>query len=118
MLKTVKDPCYNFIDLEDFAVRIIDTPQFQRLRFLRQLGVVFMVYPSSNHTRFEHSLGVYHLTKLSLEHLYTLIPSVLTEQVQKIVKIAALVHDIGHGPFSHLFEQIIERNDIKFDGRH
>ncbi|KAH0576505.1 DGTP triphosphohydrolase [Spironucleus salmonicida] len=116
-LKEVKDPVYNSIQLEDFAYKIIKTPQFQRLRHLRQNGMAYLVYPSANHTRFEHSLGVYHLTKIALDHLNAQLPESLSDRVTKIVKTAALVHDIGHGPFSHLFEQILHKNNIKLDGK-
>ncbi|KAH0576495.1 DGTP triphosphohydrolase [Spironucleus salmonicida] len=116
-MKQFRDPIYNSIEIENYAIFIINSPEFQRLRHLRQLGVVYLVYPSANHTRFEHSLGVYHLTKIALDHLNAQLPESLSDRVTKIVKTAALVHDIGHGPFSHLFEQILHKNNIKLDGK-
>lgn len=102
-MKIVRDPIHGHIHLDSLAVRIIDTPQFQRLRRIRQLGLSNLVYPGANHTRFEHSLGTYHLT-CQLTHL------IKDPQVQKEVQIAALLHDIGHGPLSHTTEELIQHH--------
>jgi putative nucleotidyltransferase with HDIG domain len=96
----VKDPVHGLIELTPLALSVIDTPEFQRLRGLRQLGNVHYVYPGANHTRFEHSLGVYHLATLLCRHLQ--LPAAATEAIT----IAALLHDVGHGPFSHLYEEV------------
>ncbi len=67
--KTIRDPLWNTIHLDATAVRIVDTPEFQRLRYIRQLGLAHLVYPGATHTRFDHALGVYHLTSVALRHL-------------------------------------------------
>jgi len=85
--EVVRDPLWNNIRLEPEALAIIDTPAFQRLRYVRQLGHAFLVYPGATHTRFEHALGAYHLACR------------VTKELE--VQVAALLHDIGHYPFSH-----------------
>jgi HD superfamily phosphohydrolase len=100
-MKVVRDPIHGSIELDDLALALIDTPQVQRLRRIRQLGLSHLVYPGANHTRFEHSLGTYHLTCELLEHIDYPDPQAL--------KAAALLHDIGHGPFSHVTEELIHR---------
>src|SRR6266545_6361970 len=89
--EVVRDPLWNNIRLEPEALAIIDTPAFQRLRYVRQLGHAFLVYPGATHTRFEHALGAYHLAGRA------------TKDVE--VQLAALLHDIGHYPFSHALEE-------------
>lgn len=94
-MKTIRDPIHGQIRLNETIIKIIDTPQFQRLRRIKQLGFANLVYPGANHTRFEHSLGVMHITSL------------LTDDVETII--AALLHDIGHTPFSHGSERIVKK---------
>jgi uncharacterized protein len=89
--EVVRDPLWNNIRLEPEALAIIDTPAFQRLRYVRQLGHAFLVYPGATHTRFEHALGAYHLACRATKDLE--------------VQLAALLHDIGHYPFSHALEE-------------
>ena len=89
--EVVRDPLWNNIRLEPEALAIIDTPAFQRLRYVRQLGHAFLVYPGATHTRFEHALGTYHLACR------------VTKEPE--VQLAALLHDIGHYPFSHALEE-------------
>jgi len=89
--EVVRDPLWNNIRLEPEALAIIDTPAFQRLRYVRQLGHAFLVYPGATHTRFEHALGAYHLAGR------------VTRELE--VHLAALLHDIGHYPFSHALEE-------------
>jgi HD superfamily phosphohydrolase len=103
----VRDPLWNNIPLDDLALRLIDTPAFQRLRYVRQLGLAHLVYPGATHTRFEHALGTYHLCNRSLELLGRRgeLESVAEEELA-IVRAAALLHDIGHYPFSHALEEI------------
>ena len=67
--RVIRDPLWNTIRLDPTAVRIIDTAAFQRLRYIRQLGLAHLVYPGATHTRFDHALGVYHLTRASLRYL-------------------------------------------------
>jgi len=100
-MKVIRDPIHDYIELDDLALALIETPQVQRLRRIRQLGFSNLVYPGANHTRFEHSLGVYHLAK----HLVKQVD----EQQRNELLAAALLHDIGHGPFSHATEELILR---------
>ena len=98
-------PIHGFITLSQRMLSIVDTPEFTRLHNLRQLGVAYIVYPSANHTRFEHSLGVAHLAKLLIKNLQTNQPELCINDNQvELVQIAGLIHDLGHGPFSHLWE--------------
>lgn len=100
-MKVVRDPLHGYIELDELAQAIIDTPQMQRLRRIRQLGLSHLVYPGANHTRFEHSLGTYHLTCQMLDKI--------DPQDHGAIKAAALLHDVGHGPFSHVTEELIRR---------
>uniref|UniRef100_A0A672LGU9 Deoxynucleoside triphosphate triphosphohydrolase SAMHD1-like n=1 Tax=Sinocyclocheilus grahami TaxID=75366 RepID=A0A672LGU9_SINGR len=105
VLQTFNDPIHGQIELHPLLVKIIDTPQFQRLRYIKQLGTKYLVYPGATHTRFEHSLGVAHLAGCLLKTLHENQPELnITKQDFLCVQIAALCHDMGHGPFSHLFD--------------
>jgi len=107
--KTVQCPLHGFITLSPIMHKIVDTPEFKRLHNLRQLGVSYMVYPSANHTRFEHSLGVSHLAKLLITSLQQKQPNLnITDKDVELVQIAGLIHDIGHGPFSHLYDDLLK----------
>lgn len=100
-MKVIRDPIHDYIELDELALALVDSPEVQRLRRIKQLGFSNLVYPGANHTRFEHSLGVYHLTM-------QLIKQVDEYQRQELLA-AALLHDIGHGPFSHATEELIQR---------
>jgi len=97
------DPLHGSIEIDPTAKRIIDTPEFQRLRNIKQLGCCYYVFPGACHNRFEHSLGVYHLAK---EYMKELGIDNFTEKEQQLISIGGLIHDIGHGPFSHLFDEL------------
>ena len=101
-MKVVRDPIHGYVEIRDHEFQIIDTLPFQRLRGIRQLARADLVYPSLVHTRFEHSLGVMHVASEMGKRLK------LEEPQLKILRIAALLHDIGHGPFSHVFENVLE----------
>ncbi|XP_060576976.1 deoxynucleoside triphosphate triphosphohydrolase SAMHD1-like [Ruditapes philippinarum] len=102
------DPIHGNIELHPLLVKIVDTPQFQRLRFIKQLGGVYFVYPGASHNRFEHSIGVCHLAGRFLRALKDRQPNLeISSEDILCVEIAALCHDIGHGPFSHLFDKRI-----------
>ena len=107
-MKTIKDSVHDHIAVDGVARALLDTPAVQRLRGIKQLGTVSLVYPSANHTRFEHSLGVYHLACEALEHLG--IEGVQAERVRA----AAMLHDVGHGPFSHNLEELTYRRTGRY----
>lgn len=130
--KNIHDAIHGFIPLTLFACKVIDNPIFQRLRKLKQLGTCNYVYHNAVHTRFEHSIGTYHLAGRILTRIASItdpkeidtylseIPElkayytrtydnavhILDNYVQELIKIAALCHDIGHGPFSHVFDDV------------
>ena len=103
----IRDPLWDTISLDDAAVSIVDSAAFQRLRFIRQLGLAHLVYPGATHTRFDHALGVYHLARRALQLLDARgeLKSI-SEEERRIVACAALLHDIGHYPFSHALEEL------------
>jgi hypothetical protein len=107
-MKTIKDSVHDHIEVDGVARDLLDTPAVQRLRHVVQLGTSSLVYPSANHTRFEHSLGVYHLACEALDHLG------VSGMNAKRVKAAALLHDVGHGPFSHNLEPLTHRRTGKY----
>jgi hypothetical protein len=132
MLKTklINDPVWGFIHIKfPIILKIIDHRFFQRLRRIKQLGMTDMVYPGANHTRFAHALGAYHLMSQSLEVLKGK-GILITKEEEEAVLCGILLHDIGHGPFSHTLEfliikdvhhenlslQIMERLNEEFDG--
>lgn len=100
-MKVIRDPIHDYIELDDLATAMIETPEVQRLRRIKQLGFSNLVYPGANHTRFEHSLGVYHLAKHMVKQV--------DEPHRNELLAAALLHDIGHSPFSHATEELISR---------
>lgn len=99
------DPIHDFIRVYDHELTTIDDPIFQRLRRIRQLSGAHLTYPSAQHTRFEHSLGVMHISSQAGQALHE--KGILKSDDIEILRLAGLLHDIGHGPFSHLFEEII-----------
>ncbi|MCQ2972811.1 MAG: HD domain-containing protein [archaeon] len=99
--KFIRDSVYGDISLNEFEVKIMDHKEFQRLRRVKQLGLINLIYPGANHSRFEHSLGTMHLgSKLSDE-------LELNQDDKELVRISALLHDIGHGPYSHVSEGVL-----------
>ena len=99
----IKDPIYGYIRFTEVERNIIDTLAVQRLRRVRQLAGAEFVYPAANHTRFEHVLGTMYLAGVVSESL----PVHLTAEEKQKVRLAALLHDVGHAPFSHLFEPLL-----------
>ena len=108
--KIVNDPVHGFITLEyNLLLDILNHPWMQRLRRIRQLGMTNLVYPGAQHTRFQHSLGAMHLIHLAIEVLKDK-GTFVTEEEQRAAMAAMLLHDIGHGPFSHVLENTIISN--------
>ena len=107
------DPIHDFIRIYDHELAIIDNPIFQRLRRIRQLSGAHLTYPSAQHTRFEHSLGVLHIASQAGQALKE--KGILKQDQIEILRLAGLLHDIGHGPFSHLFEEIIQQKKISHE---
>jgi hypothetical protein len=106
----ITDPTHKYIPITDLEKKLIDTEFFQRLRKIRQLAGAHLVYPSAQHTRFEHSIGAMHLAGLAAESLLNKGYITCKEDVESL-RIAALLHDIGHGPFSHLFEEVLREKE-------
>lgn len=101
----IKDPVHGYVYITQAEKTVIDSYPMQRLRRLRQLAGSEYVYPGANHTRFEHSLGVMFLADKVLENPH--ISQVVSEEESDMCRISALLHDVGHGPFSHVFEQLL-----------
>ena len=102
-----RDPLWNNIRVDPVALQLIDTRPFQRLRYVRQLGLAYLVYPGASHSRFEHALGAYHLARrtLSLFAERELAAGIDADE-RRLTRYAALLHDVGHYPFSHALEEI------------
>ncbi|MCR3882974.1 HD domain-containing protein [Methanotrichaceae archaeon M04Ac] len=100
-MTTIRDPVHGYVKLDEVAMDLVDTRDMQRLRWVKQLGLANLVYPGANHTRFEHSLGAYHLSGLLARHLE------VSEEEALEIQAAALLHDVGHGPFSHATEKVL-----------
>jgi HD superfamily phosphohydrolase len=104
--KIIIDPVHGDIGLSKLETELIDTPTFQRLKGIKQLGLAHTVYPGARHTRFEHSLGVMHIMSRILESFRSKDKDAVPEDHLRNLRIAALLHDIGHYPYSHLTERI------------
>ncbi|KAF8164734.1 hypothetical protein B0H34DRAFT_686383 [Crassisporium funariophilum] len=103
--RCIKDPIHDYIPIHTSLSRFIDTKQFQRLRHIKQLGTTSYVWPGGSHTRFEHCLGVAYLARLMADHFKNSQPELrLTDRDVSCVEIAGLCHDLGHGPWSHVWD--------------
>jgi HD superfamily phosphohydrolase len=103
----LRDPVWNNIRVDELTLELVDTEVFQRLRYVRQLGWTYLVYPGATHSRFEHALGTHHLSRRTLALLCEAEDATsISEDEQAIVRSAALLHDVGHYPFSHALEEI------------
>jgi len=110
-MKIIHCALWGDIEISDLALSIIDTLHFQRLHYIRQTGFSYKIFPTATTTRFAHSIGVYHITKCLLDHLILKQPHLLEEIENKVelICIAGLCHDLGHGPFSHWFDVLVEK---------
>lgn len=105
--KIIRDPLYGYIGLTERETKLIDTEAMQRLKRIKQLGLIDNVYPSGIHSRFEHSLGALFVADRISQQLQ------INGQDREIIRVAALLHDVGHGPFSHVFEDILQNANGK-----
>jgi len=103
----IRDPIHGLVHLTEQELRIVNTPVFQRLRRIRQLAMADLVYPGALHTRFEHSIGALHVASRILERLDR--DEHLSDNDAVAVRLAALLHDVGHGPFSHVSEHLLDK---------
>nr|XP_045593492.1 deoxynucleoside triphosphate triphosphohydrolase SAMHD1-like isoform X3 [Procambarus clarkii] len=117
--KVFNDAVHGAITLPPLCVRIIDTPQFQRLRFLKMVGSCYFVFPAAAHNRFEHSLGVCHLAGQLVRAIQSRQPELkITNEDVLSVEVAGLCHDLGHGPFSHLWEEFVKKSPREKEWSH
>jgi HD superfamily phosphohydrolase len=101
----IYDNIHGYIKLDPVASAIVDTPVFQRLRNIHQTGILYLVFPTATHSRFEHSIGTYHLATKMISNIAKIQPELkITEEIIQLVGIAGLCHDLGHLLFSHLFD--------------
>ena len=100
--KFIRDSIHGNLPLDDFEVEVLDYPQLQRLRRVKQLGFISLIYPGANHSRFEHCIGTMHLASKLAEQLE------LDDYDKELVRMAGLLHDAGHGPFSHVSEAVFD----------
>lgn len=104
--EVVRDPLWNNIRVDAEALEVVDAEPFQRLRYVRQLGHAYLVYPGATHTRFEHALGTYHLARRALSLLGERGElDGIDDDERRLIRLAALLHDVGHYPFSHALEE-------------
>lgn len=109
--KIIRDVIHGDIFIDEKYVAVIDTREFQRLRRIKQLSVANMVFPGAEHTRFAHCIGTFHVMRMIIEHFEPLFHKCglkITEQEKDAALVAALLHDIGHGPYSHAFEGVLQ----------
>ena len=116
----IRDPIHGFVTLNDWERDIINHPVFQRLRRIRQLSLTDMVYPGAMHTRFEHSLGVMQVATRMFDHICEKRRDFLTSELhfnddglgrdRVLVRLSCLLHDVGHAPFSHAAEGLMDKN--------
>jgi len=109
----IVDPIHDFITVYPHELRLVDSPVFQRLRRIKQLAGAHLVYPGAQHSRFEHSLGTMHIASQAANVLKE--KGYLDSKDSENVRMAALLHDIGHGPFSHLFEEVLQKKKISHE---
>src|SRR5439155_5871180 len=113
--KLIRDAAHGDIEVSPLEIELIDTPEFQRLRGIKQLGTAYLVFPSAVHTRFEHSLGTSWMAHRILESIRrSQSVSAISADDENVIRVAALLHDITHIPFGHTFEderRVLPRHD-------
>ena len=115
--KVLKDPVHSYIHIHYEVIwNCLDSKEFQRLRRIRQLGGDFQVYPTAEHSRFSHSLGVYEIVRRMVTEVKSLCAE-LTEYEKVCVMLAGLLHDVGHGPFSHAFEHVTNHSHEEYTAK-
>lgn len=108
VIKTIRDPIHGDIEFKGLFLDLLEAPELQRLHNIKQLGFANLVFPGGHHTRLEHSFGAYYMAQQAAEHLN------LESDEKELISCAAILHDIGHGPFSHTLESIL-RNTLNVD---
>ena len=108
--RSINDPLHGSMGFSELELRVIESRAFRRLRGIKQLGLAYNVYPTADYSRFTHSLGVCHLAGRVMRHLRGLPSSTVSPEEEKLTRLAALTHDIGHYPFSHAFEEAIKKH--------
>ena len=114
-MKRIYDPVHHFIELEPAEARLLDTPALQRLRRLRQLGLAYLAFPSAEHSRFGHALGALAVGTRAFDELVRHGRQFFTNDVdvayqRRLVRAALILHDVGHGTFSHACEAALPRS--------
>lgn len=116
-VKVFKDPVHRYIHVDDKLIwDLIGTSEFQRLRRIKQLGTAYVTFHGAEHSRFSHSLGVYEITRIMIDDVFTKRRE-WTEEDRMLCLCAALLHDVGHGPFSHSFEKVFHLDHEQFSQR-
>jgi uncharacterized protein len=121
MERIYRDPVHNIIALsqsradDELLIRLIDTPEFQRLRNIKQLGLALYTFQGAEHSRFTHSLGVMHIMTRVLDHLGK--RHEISDEARVVARVSAMLHDIGHGPFSHVFEKVLKQKHEQWTTR-
>jgi HD superfamily phosphohydrolase len=114
MERIYRDPVHNIIALSEertddaLLIGLVNTPEFQRLRYIKQLGLALYTFQGAEHSRFTHSLGVMHIMTRVLDHLGR--RHAISDEARLVARAAAMLHDIGHGPFSHVSEKVLKQN--------
>src|SRR5699024_2522830 len=115
--KVFKDPVHSYIHVDDKVIwDLIDTIEFQRLRRIKQLGITYITFHGAEHSRFSHSLGVYEIVRRMIDDIFYQTME-WTPSDRLLCLCAALLHDIGHGPFSHSFEKVFNLDHEEFTQR-
>ena len=109
----IRDPIHGYIYLDEVQRDVVDTPTFQRLRRIKQLAGAYLVYPGAHHTRFEHSIGAMYLSGLIADELIE--KGYMDPALKEELTLSLLLHDIGHGPFSHVMEEVMAEKGVKHE---